>query len=377
MPADSPPTLRDPNAPKAKIATAVGLVFCVGLFAAILVSSGNPGNMGICGACFLRDLAGALGMTTAAKAPAVFRPELAGIVLGATALALIRRRFVARSGSYAAARFGFGVVMAIAALVFLGCPFRLLQRLGGGDLHAWVALPGFVAGVLCATFFERRSYRIGATRPAPTPVGLVGPLVFAGLLTAYLFGALKGAGPDGIGPPPRADWRMSIVFSLSAGIVLSGGGFCAIASVRSAFGPSRVHLYAALALIAGYALPSAFIGKTATWSFDGAPVAHGDALWNLVAAFTLGAVGAFAGGCPVRQLVMTGEGNGDAFATVAGIVVGGGAAHTFGFVSAAATAEHPGGATPAGKIALLAGLAASFLFAATTAASHRATDPKP
>ena len=47
----------------------------VGLAALVLVSLGNPGNMGFCIACFLRDISGALGLHHAAKVQYV-RPEI-------------------------------------------------------------------------------------------------------------------------------------------------------------------------------------------------------------------------------------------------------------------------------------------------------------
>ena len=47
----------------------------VGVAAAVLVALGNPGNMGSCGACFVRDDARALGLH---KGPAIFRPEHPG-----------------------------------------------------------------------------------------------------------------------------------------------------------------------------------------------------------------------------------------------------------------------------------------------------------
>ena len=39
----------------------------VGIAALILTASGNPKNMGFCIACFLRDIAGALGLHSAAN----------------------------------------------------------------------------------------------------------------------------------------------------------------------------------------------------------------------------------------------------------------------------------------------------------------------
>ena len=41
----------------------------VGIAALILTASGNPKNMGFCIACFLRDIAGALGLHSAANVP--------------------------------------------------------------------------------------------------------------------------------------------------------------------------------------------------------------------------------------------------------------------------------------------------------------------
>ena len=107
------------------------LALGVGGLAAWLVILGNPGNMGLCGACFLRDVAGSLGLLKAG-APRIFRPEIVGVMVGALALRLALGRYQARSGSHAVARLLFGALMGMGALVFLGCPFRMLQRLGGG-----------------------------------------------------------------------------------------------------------------------------------------------------------------------------------------------------------------------------------------------------
>ena len=65
-----------------------GLV--VGMVAGMLVKLGNPGNMGLCMACFQRDIAGALGLHRAGVVQ-YLRPEILGIVLGATLAALFSR----------------------------------------------------------------------------------------------------------------------------------------------------------------------------------------------------------------------------------------------------------------------------------------------
>ena len=76
----------------------------VGLAALLLVTLGNPGNMGFCIACFERDIAGSLGLHHAAKVQ-YLRPEILGLVLGTTLMALAGREFKARAGSAPALRF--------------------------------------------------------------------------------------------------------------------------------------------------------------------------------------------------------------------------------------------------------------------------------
>lgn len=65
---------------------AVGLI--IGIFAALLQYLGNPGNMGICVACFERDIAGAVGLHRAGVVQ-YMRPEIIGFVLGAMIAAFI------------------------------------------------------------------------------------------------------------------------------------------------------------------------------------------------------------------------------------------------------------------------------------------------
>ena len=55
-----------------------GLV--AGLVAVVLAMSGNPKNMAICVACFIRDMAGSMKFHTAAVVQ-YFRPEIVGFVL--------------------------------------------------------------------------------------------------------------------------------------------------------------------------------------------------------------------------------------------------------------------------------------------------------
>lgn len=67
----------------------------VGVAALVLTKLGNPANMGFCIACFERDIAGAVGLHSAAKVQYV-RPEIIGLVLGAFIMALAGRSSVRR-----------------------------------------------------------------------------------------------------------------------------------------------------------------------------------------------------------------------------------------------------------------------------------------
>ena len=99
---------------KAPILIAGGVI---GILAALLVKFGNPGNMGICVACFYRDIAGALGLHRA-EVVQYIRPEIIGFILGAFILAFANKEFKARGGSSPLIRFVLGFFVMIGSLVF-------------------------------------------------------------------------------------------------------------------------------------------------------------------------------------------------------------------------------------------------------------------
>ena len=109
-----------------------------GLMAAILAVLGNPGNMALCIACFIRDIAGGMKLHTAPVVQYI-RPEIIGIVLGAFILSLATKEYRSQAGSSPAIRFVLGACMMTGALVFLGCPLRMVLRMAAGDLNAYVA----------------------------------------------------------------------------------------------------------------------------------------------------------------------------------------------------------------------------------------------
>jgi hypothetical protein len=96
----------------------------VGLLAVILVKFGNPANMGMCIACFIRDIAGALGLQRA-EVVQYIRPEIIGIVMGAFLTAFGMKEFSSKGGSSPLVRFMLGFIVMVGALMFLGCTISI------------------------------------------------------------------------------------------------------------------------------------------------------------------------------------------------------------------------------------------------------------
>ena len=46
----------------------------------------------------------------------------------------------------------------VGALMFLGCPFRMILRIAGGDFNAIVGLVGFVLGILIGILFIKKGF---------------------------------------------------------------------------------------------------------------------------------------------------------------------------------------------------------------------------
>lgn len=157
----------------------------VGIAAVVLTLLGNPANMGFCIACFLRDIAGGVGMHSAAKVQYI-RPEIIGLVLGAFIMALAKGEFRAKAGSSPATRFVLGAFVMIGALAFLGCPLRMVIRLGGGDLNALVGMVGFVIGIFVGVQFLKRGFSLRRNYTLEKAEGGILPALMVGLLILFV-----------------------------------------------------------------------------------------------------------------------------------------------------------------------------------------------
>ncbi|MDR2908789.1 MAG: YedE-related selenium metabolism membrane protein [Oscillospiraceae bacterium] len=323
----------------------------VGAVAVVLVALGNPANMGFCIACFLRDIAGAVGLQRA-EVVQYLRPEIPGLILCAFIMALFKKEFSVRGGSSPVLRFAIGFIVMVGALVFLGCPYRMILRLAGGDLNALIGLLGFVAGICAGVFFLNRGFSLGKTVAMPRKTeGLVIPISAVVLLALLLAGGagvliFSESGPGSQHAPALA----ALAAGLLVGAIAQRVRLCMVGGIRDML------LFKDPTLLMGFiaVLVVALVGNIITGRFNPGfleqPVAHTDGLWNFLGLAAVGFGSALLGGCPLRQLILAGEGNSDSGIAVLGMLVGAAFCHNFGLASSAA------GTTPNGRIAVVLGL---------------------
>lgn len=336
----------------------IGTGVLIGVLAPLLQKLGNPGNMGICVACFERDIAGSIGLHRAAPVQ-YMRPEIIGFVIGSLVAAYLFREFRPRAGSAPIVRFVLGAFAMIGALVFLGCPWRAMLRLAGGDGNALFGLLGLTAGVWIGTLFFRKGFNLGRTQTTYQSVGWLLPILMVGFLVLMLvFPQVEGQLQSGIlfysvkGPGAmHAPLAVSLAVGLLIGFVAQRSRFCTMGAIRDLILFRQMHLFSGLlALVAAALLTNIALGQFHP-GFEKQPVAHTMQVWNFAGMCLAGLAFALAGGCPGRQLFLAGEGDGDAAVFVLGMIVGAGFAHNFGLASS------PDGVGPHGVAAVVVGLA--------------------
>ncbi len=344
----------------------IGVGVIIGILAPLLQKLGNPGNMGICVACFERDIAGALGLHRAAVVQYI-RPEIIGFVIGSLIAAYLFKEFRPRLGSAPIVRFFLGVFAMIGALVFLGCPWRAALRLAGGDGNAILGLLGLIFGIWIGTLFLKNGYTLGRTQQTQPAAGWMLPLFMVGLLLLLLvFPHIEGKEKSGVlfyslkGPGSMyAPLVISLIVGLFIGFLAQRSRFCTMGAIRDFVLFRQSHLLSGFIALIATAFVVNFILGQFKMGFAGQPVAHTMHLWNFAGMALSGLAFCLAGGCPGRQLFLSGEGDGDAAIFVMGMIVGAGIAHNFGLASS------PAGVGPYGIPAVIIGIVACLFIGFT------------
>jgi YedE family putative selenium metabolism protein len=169
---------------------------------------------------------------------------------------------------------------------------------------------------------------------------------------AFILFSPEGAGPGALHAP--------ILISLAAGLIVGAMAqktrLCMVGGIRDFVLFKDVKLLSgfvavfAAALIVNLILTATGDMAYFTLAMEGQPVAHVDGLWNALGMLLAGFACTLLGGCPLRQLVLAGEGNTDSAVTVLGLMAGAAFCHNFGLASSGK------GPTPNGKIAVIIGI---------------------
>ena len=330
----------------------------VGLSAIILTIFGNPKNMGFCIACFIRDMAGSVKMHSAGVVQ-YMRPEVIGIVLGSFLISLCKGEFRPRGGSSPFTRFILGFFVMIGALTFLGCPLRMVLRLAGGDLNALIGLFGFIAGIAVGCFFISRGFSLGRAYKQNKIEGVALPVVnIIFLVTLIAFPSLLAFSESGPGSM-HAPILLSLLIGVIVGAIAQRTRLCMAGGIRDIILLKDWTLVLGSVMIFVVALIGNLITGSFKLGFTGQPVAQTNHIWNFLGMLLVGLSSVLLGGCPLRQLILAGEGNTDSAITVLGLFVGAAFAHNFKLVGNATET----GPNVWGKSAVIVGIVIALLIA--------------
>ena len=339
-----------------------------GLVAACLAYFGNPANMAFCIACFIRDTAGALGMHSA-ETVQYARPEIIGLVLGAFIISAATREYRSTAGSSPAVRCGLGMILAIGSLVFLGCPLRMIIRMSAGDLNAWIALIGFILGVGTGVIALKKGFSLGRAHLTNRMSGAVLPVLMLGVLVLALATTLLKSSESGPGSM-HAPVILSLIGGLVFGIFAQKSRMCFAGSIRDVLLMKNFDLLTIIGSFFVVMLIYNIASGNFVLAFDTPGViAHSEHLWNILGMYAVGFAAVLAGGCPLRQLILAGQGSSDSAVTVIGMFAGAALAHNLGLAASgtalnAETQEIVAGAVPVnGKASVVICIIVCFVVA--------------
>ncbi len=337
----------------------------IGIGAVWLSFAGNPANTGICASCFLENVAGALRLHDNIRMQ-YLRPEIIGFVLGAFALSLARREFVSSGGSSPLLRFFIGALLIVGCSVFIGCPVKMVLRLAAGDLNAVVGFLGLVAGIYIGLAFVENGFRLGEARPLPAAAGLLLPgfmfflLIAAIIKPEFIAVSSKGAGAE------HAPIYLSLAIGLAVGGFAQATQFCITGGIARVFlwGPREVMncprstgLLISLASFFVFALVASMLTGQFHLGIEAQPSSNASYGWSFLGMTLVGFGSILIRGCPLRQLVASGQGDNDAGAAVMGMLVGAATVQNWGI------AGDSSGTPVAGQVAVLFGLIFLFVVA--------------
>ena len=122
----------------------------------------------------------------------------------------------------------------IGCLMFLGCPFRMILRLAGGDFNAILGFAGFACGILTGVFFLNKGYTLKRTYKLSKTDGFLFPsvqIIFLILLVAapaFIHFTAADGGPGG----KHAAIFISLLAGLIVGALAQRTRLCMVGGIR-------------------------------------------------------------------------------------------------------------------------------------------------
>ena len=235
--------------------------------------------------------------------------------------------------------------------------------LAGGDLNALTATIGFAVGIFIGTRFLNAGFSLKRAYDVPKAEGAVLPAVMGGLLILFLLVPslfkISEKGPGSMQAPVLAAFAIALI----VGALAQKGRLCMAGGIRDSIMFQDFKLLYGFIAIFAIALVGNLITGSFKLGFQSQPVAHSAHLWNFLGMVVVGWGSVLLGGCPLRQLILAGSGNGDSAVTVFGMMAGAAISHNFVLAGGADSVNEAGeyivgGIKTNGQVAVFIALAA-------------------
>lgn len=196
------------------------------------------------------------------------------------------------------------------------------------------------------------------------------PVLLAALLVIGVATGAYAASTEGPGSK-HAPLLLALIVALVIGALAQKSRMCFAGSIRDVILMKNFDLLSIIAALFAVMIIYNIATGNFHLSFSGQPIAHSQHLWNILGMYVVGFAAVLAGGCPLRQLILAGQGSSDSAVTFLGMLLGAAFAHNFNLVGSAAKAATatdaavPGGPAMPGKIAVIVCIVLLFVIAAT------------
>ena len=193
---------------------------------------------------------------------------------------------------------------------------------------------------------NRRAHLTNRMSGGVLPVLMLGILVLA-LATTLLKSSESGPGSM------HAPIILSLIGGLIFGVFAQKSRMCFAGSIRDVILMKNFDLLTIIGSFFVVMLIYNIATGNFTLAFDTPGViAHSEHLWNILGMYAVGFAAVLAGGCPLRQLILAGQGASDSAMTVIGMFVGAALAHNLGLAASATALNAETREVVAGSVSL-------------------------